>query len=572
MPFRLTLTLLLCAFSASAQNTVVSQDPAPAEKSEKARFAEAAPMFPTANYYRMVFKQTTPKVELKPPVKLADYAVDSKLELSLRSYLDAVMANNTDISVQKLSVEVNRNAILRAFGVFDPLVTARFNSTRSQTPSSDVLAGAIALNSLSQPTNFQFSQTISSGAQYNVGFNTLKTSTNSTNQLFNPSLSANLNANFSQPLLRGRGSFLTKLPITIARSRLRASEYGLQDQVLQLVSRAENAYWDVILARENVKVQEQALGLADTSLKRAQRELELGAISSLDIYQPQAQYANYQIQVSQARFRLQQVEDVLRKQMGADLDPDIRKLPIVLTEPIDPPAELPMDREAIVQKAVTMRPDVKFARQNIDVDDLNLKFAANGLRPDFRLTAQYGAAGRGGPYTPRANPFAPDGTVISNPIVSTIPGGFGDALDQLFGFGFPVYGFGLTLNLPIRDRRAAADYADAVVAKRLDALRVRSAEQTVRLDVLNAISLVEGSKSNIELAKIALDFAQKRVDAEQKKYDLGTSTLFFLLDAQTALNRAQSDLVNQSVNHRKNLTNLLRFTGDLLPERGIAIQ
>jgi outer membrane protein TolC len=346
----------------------------------------------------------------------------------------------------------------------------------------------------------------------------------------------------------------------------------LQDQILQLVSRAENAYWDVILARENVKVQEQALALADTSLKRAQRELELGAISSLDIYQPQAQYANYEIQVSQARFRLQQVEDILRKHMGVDLDPDIRKLPVVLTEPITPPVEIPLDREAIVQKAINLRPDVKVARQNIDADDLNIKLATNALRPDFRLTAQYGAAGRGGPFTPRANPFAPDGSVISNPIVSTVPGGFGDALDQLFGFGFPVYGFGLTLNLPIRDRRAAADYADAVVTKRLDALRVRSAEQTVRLDVLNAISLVEGSKSSIDLAKIALDFAQKRVDAEQKKYDLGTSTLFFLLDAQTALNRAQSDLVNQSVNHRKNLTNLLRFTGDLLAERGIAIQ
>ncbi|MEO8128958.1 MAG: TolC family protein, partial [Bryobacteraceae bacterium] len=269
-------------------------------------------------------------------------------------------------------------------------------------------------------------------------------------------------------------------------------------------------------------------------------------------------------------YRLQQVEDVLRKQMGADLDPAIRRLPVVLTEPIDPPADIPMDREAIVQKAIDFRPDVKAARQNIDIDDLNIKSAVNGLKPDFRLTGQYGAAGRGGPFTQRQNVFQGDGT--TGTVISTVPGGFGDALDQLFGFGFPVYGFGLTLTLPIRDRRASADYADAVVNKRLDALRVRSAEQTVRLDVLNAISLVEGSKANIELAKIALDLAQKRVDAEQKKYDLGTSTLFFLLDAQTALNQAQSALVNQSVNHRKNLTNLLRYTGELLPERGIAIQ
>ena len=570
MRFRVTLTLLLCAFSAAGQITVVNPVPASAGRVEKAQLAEAAPVFPSANYFRTAFNKTTPNVELKPPVRLADYVADNQLELSLRSYLDAVMANNTDISVQKLSVEVFRNGILRAFSVFDPLVTARFNATRTQTPANDVLAGASSLNALSQPTNFQWTQTLSSGAQYNVGFSTLKSSTNSSFQLFNPAISSNLNANFSQPLLRNRGSYLTKLPITIARSRLRASGYLLQNQVLQLVSNAENAYWDVVLARENVKVQEQALALADTSLKRAQRELELGAISSLDIYQPQAQFANYQIQLSQARYRLQQVEDVLRKQMGADLDPAIRRLPLVLTEPIDPPADVQMDREAIVQKAVNLRPDVKAARQNIDIDDLNIKAATNSLRPDFRLTGQYGAAGRGGPFTQRQNVFTGDGTTST--VINTVPGGFSDALDQLFGFGFPVYGFGLTLTLPIRDRRAAADYADAVVTKRLDSLRVRSAEQTVRLDVLNAISMVEGSKANIELAKIALDLARKRVDAEQKKYDLGTSTLFFLLDAQTALNLAQSALVNQSVNHRKNLANLLRFTGELLAERNIAIQ
>jgi outer membrane protein TolC len=560
----------LCAFNAFGQNDVVPPEKSSAEKSEKAAQAEIAPLFPKPNYFRTTFNRQSPNVELKPPVRLADYAVANKLELSLRSYLDAVLANNTDISVQKLSVEVFRNSILRAFSVFDPFLTARFNATRTATPANDLLAGASSLNALSQPTNFQYTQTLSSGAQYNVGFSTLKSSTNSSFALFNPVLSANLNVNFSQPLLRNRGSFITKLPITIARSRLRSSEYGMQDQVLRLVSQAENAYWDVILARENVKVQEQALALADTSLKRAQRELELGAISSLDIYQPQAQYANYQIQLSQARYRLQQVEDVLRKQMGADLDPEIRKLPVVLTEPITPPADIAMDKESLVQKAISMRPDVKVARQNIDVDELNIKSAANGLKPDFRLTGQYGSAGRGGPFSQRQNVFQGDGSTST--IISTVPGGFSDALDQLFGFGYPVYGFGLVLNLPLRNRSAAADYADAVVSKRLDALRVRNVEQTVRLDVLNAISLVEGSKASIELAKIALDFAQKRVDAEQKKYDLGTSTLFFLLDAQTALNRAQSDLVNQSVNHRKNLTNLLRFTGELLPERGIAIQ
>ena len=548
------ITGVLCAVGANAEELVNTK----------------VPSFPTKSYFRRMLEPVPTRVDLKPPVKLRDYIVDGKLELSMRSFLDLVMANNTDIEIQRLSVETSRNQILRASGIFDPLLFASFSTTRTESPASDALAGATAVNSLSQPTLFRWSQLTSTGATYNASFSGAKSSTNSSFQLFNPSLTTGLNFNFAQPLIRGRGSFITKLPITIAKSRLLGAQYNIEDQVLQLVTAADSAYWDVVQARESVRVQEQALALADQSLKRSQRELELGAISPLDIYQPQAVYANAEIQLTQARFRLALVEDTLRKQVGADLDPDIRKLPIVLTENIAPPTDTVMDKEGLVNKALQMRPDLKSARQALDVDALNLRGTKDALRPNLSLTGQYGATGRGGPFSQKTNIFNGDGT--SNSIVSVIPGGIGDSLDQLFGFGFPVYGFGLTLNLPIRDRRASADYADAVVNQRLDALRVRSTEQSVRLSVLNAINQVENNKAGVDLAKVALDLAQKRADAEQKKYDLGTTTIFFLLDAQTALTQAQSNLVNQSVNYRKALSTLQRFTGELLSERGIAIK
>jgi outer membrane protein len=529
-----------------------------------------APLFPTSAYFRRVFSPPQMSVDIKAPTHLRDNVVDGKLELSLKSFLELVLANNTDIEVQRVTIDISKDAITRGFAIFDPQFTGRFNATRTQTPASDALAGASALNSLSQPANFGYQQTLSSGATYNVGFSTLKSSTNSSFALFNPSLTANLNASFTQPLLRNRGSFMTKLPITIARSKLRGVRYGFEAQVLTLVSNAENAYWDVIQARETVKVSEQALALADASLKRSKRELELGAISPLDIFQPEAQYANYQLQLSQARFALQRAEDILRKQMGADLDPDIRKLPINLTETLQPPVDRVIDREATVQKALQVRPDLRQVRQSLDVDDLNIRGTNNLLKPNLALTGQYGAAGRGGPAFTRQNVFQGDGTTSS--ITTVLPGGFNDALSQLFGFGYPVYGFGLTLNLPLRDRNAAANYADALVNKKLDSLAVRQSEQQIRLDVLSAITDLENAKATVELAKVALDFAQKRADAEQKKYDLGTSTLFFLLDAQTQLNQAQSSLVNASVTYKRITGTLLRYTGDLLQERGITVQ
>src|SRR5215813_11077299 len=83
-------------------------------------FAQLA-SFPTPSYFRETFSKTEVRVDLKPPVRLQDFVASSKLELSLRSYLELVMANNTDIQIQRLSVEQPKNAIMRAFGAFDPL-------------------------------------------------------------------------------------------------------------------------------------------------------------------------------------------------------------------------------------------------------------------------------------------------------------------------------------------------------------------------------------------------------------------------------------------------------------------
>jgi outer membrane protein TolC len=559
--FLLTLAAAVTAF---AETPVVSRLVTPTQTP-----TAYAPAFGSGNWFRRTFMPEVPRVELKPPVMLESFVADNKLELSVRNYIDLVLANNTDIQIERLSIETPRNNILRQYSIFDPLIQTSFQATRRETPANDALAGAATVSSLNQPLQIRAQSVLPTGTTWNLGFNGAKTSNNSAFQLYNPAINTDLSFGFTQPLLRNRGSYVTKLPITIAQSRLRQTGYNIEDRVLRLVAQAENAYWDVVFAREQLKVQESNLALNEELLKRSRRELELGAISQLDIYQPEAQYKNAELQVTQARYRLQVAEDALRRQMGADLDPQIRTMPLVLTEDVAPPVQTALEREEIVEKALRQRPDLRASRQALDIDDLTIKAAKNSLLPDFRLTANYGSFGRGGPFYQRQNIFEQVG---QSQIISVIPGGLNDALSQLFGFGFPTYSAGLVLNFPLRDRRAQADYADAVVSKRLNTLRIRSAEQTARLEVLNAITQVEQSRASIELARVALDFAQKRLDAERKKFDLGTTTLFFVLDAQTQLNQRQSDLVNQTVNYRRNLTTLGRSTGDLLSERGIVIQ
>ena len=225
--------------------------------------------------------------------------------------------------------------------------------------------------------------------------------------------------------------------------------------------------------------------------------------------------------------------------MGADLDPQFRSMPIVLTETTLPPTdEKPLDKEMHVETAYQKRPDLKAQLQSLDIDDLNYRSVKNRMLPNLSLIGGYTSAGVGG------NVYE---TIPGSNVRLLIPGGVGDSLSQVFNFNFPTYFTGINLTLPIRDRAASADLANAVVSKRLNSLRARNLEQVIRQEVLNAVTQVESARAGVRLAQVALEFSTKNREAEQKRYDLGVTQLFFLLDAQQQETRAQADLVTASV-------------------------
>jgi outer membrane protein TolC len=311
-------------------------------------------------------------------------------------------------------------------------------------------------------------------------------------------------------------------------------------------------------------VQRNNLDLAQTSLERSRRELELGAISPLDIYQPEQQAANAEVGVTNATYQLQQSEAAVRRQIGADLDPDFRSMPLDLTESAEPPENpIVLNEDDLVALAFEARPDLMFQRRQLDIRDLQIKQSTNQLRPDLSLRANYSASGVGG------NQLIED---TEGNVIGVLPGGLVNAWDQLFGFGFPTYSVGLTLNLPLRNRQAAANLANQTIQKKQDLYDLRSTEQEVRLDVVRAIAQVEQAKAAVAQALEARRFSQLRLEGEEQKYDLGVSQIFFLLQAQDGLIQSQNQVVNQSISYRRALTTLYQATGDLLNQRGVQIQ
>jgi len=517
--------------------------------------------FPKPSYFRETFKQTSTKVELQPPVRLKDFVKDGKLELSLKDYLALVMANNTNIQSSYLSLEIARNNITSSYGIWDPTASFGFTpsfSTRDAQPNAPYNNPS---QTRSWPLTFGFNEQLSTGQTISAGGNGSKIAADGSYNSFN----TGLNVSVTQPLIRNRTAYVNRIPLYQAQSRYKISEFQLRSTLLGLVGSAETAYWTVVSAREALGVQIKARDAQKANWEFVQQQLQLGAISVLDTYTPQTSLAQAEAQVAQATFNLAQVEDQLRTQIAADLDPDIRKLPLNLIEPVDiaPSDAIAPDKEQAVTRALSLQPSLKSVTQNLDVDDLSLASAQNLLLPQLNLRLGYSTAGLGTYYT---------GGFGSSYFGSPIPGGLGDALGQAFGLGNPTYAASLTLTLPIRSRSASMALANTLIQKRVDTFTVRSTQQSIRLQVLNAVTGLSEALEVLKLDKTADDFAIKQLDADQQKYKLGTEVLQFVVNSEVTLAQADLNLVNAKIAVRNAITSLYLQTGELLDQRGIVIR
>jgi len=492
---------------------------------------------------------------LPGPKYMRDHVVDGKLRLNLQDAIALTLANNSNVRLQQLSLETTKYGILRAHQPFDPVVQAGFNTLRSTSPTFTNLAGAPTLSALNQVTQINYSQTFENGTAFQAGFSATKLSSNSTFNSFNPSIASSLNFQFAQPLLRNRWLFANQAPLVIARRNVRQSLANFEAQVSDDILRAVSQYWNVVEARGNLEVARKSQDAADASYKRDKRALELGALPPLDIYRSESQVAARRVQVIQAEYALKQAEDTFRFTVGADLDPYFRAIDLDLTETPESEGELlTIDAAAALEMALDTRPEFDAVRQSLANDHTNIRLAHNNLLPDLRLGGTYSSNGLGGNQIDSVTP------------AQVTPGGLGDSLNQVFGFGFPSYGFSLTLNLPIKNRGAQADLGTGLVARRRDLYNERLLREQITLEVANAVHQLEQAKLSLAASKESLDLAQKNLAAEQRKYELGSETIFFVLEAQTELAQAESGLLQAEIGYRLAVAAVDHATGNLLAQ------
>jgi len=534
----LMLLALFCAVSASAQ----SGPPLKTSVAVNTRQKAVAP--------------------LPAPEGLQDHAANGKLVLTLDDSIRLAMANNTDMHIDRSQIENALDNLGRAHSPFDPVATSSFSDSRSKTPAINLTQGATILNTLSQSATVGYVQTFQTGTNFQVTVNGSKASTNSNQAFVNPSLATNLQFTLTQPLLRNFGFFPNRAPILIAQSNLKQARANFTAEVNTIILQVVGDYWAVILSRENLNVQRQSLEEAQKSYDHDKKALSLGALPPLDIYRSESQVALRRVGVISAEYQLKQTADIFRRDIGADLDPNFRALDLDLTDQPAPGGDLlTVDIATALSRALANRPEFEAVREQLASDDYTIRVAHNNLKPDLELSAIYEGSGVAG------NTF--DLSVA--PPVQTGSAGFGHSFSQTFQFTYPTYGASLTLNLPVKRHSAQANLADALNNCSRDQYQERRTNQSITLEVTNAVHSLEQAKLSMEAAKVAEDLARDTLHADERKYELGAETVFFVLDAQNQLANAEQSLIAAQVSYQLAVAALDHATGDLLDHHHVQI-
>ncbi|HVC48121.1 MAG TPA: TolC family protein [Terracidiphilus sp.] len=516
--------------------------------------------------YRGMLTARDRSAKLPPPQHLANFVQNGKLRLSLRDAILLMLENNSAIRVDESQIEFRKFSLLGSFQPFDPILQSSLNINRYSSPGYSQLQGVgesntSTLNTLTQTGQLTYSQTFSPGTSFQAAVSSSKSGTNSSFNYFNPYFNSTLNLQFTQPLLRGAGRFANTALILIARRSLDQSKANFSAEVNDALQQLIGQYWAAVQARGALDVQQRSLKLAQVSYDRDKRALQLGALPPLDIYRSESEVAARRVQVIQAQYALSQAEEGLRILIGADRDPTIHKLPLDLTENPEPSGRLrTVDPEQALQQALDQRPEVEAAKDALQNDADSIRLANNQLKPNLSLSGFYQSSGLGG------NQYS----LTTGQLIQS--GGFGSSFNQVFGFGEPGYGGSLTLTLPFRNRGAKASLGSAYVSRSRDLSSAGQVREQITQQVSNAARQLEEAKMALTASMDSFDLAKKTLASEQRKYELGAETNFFVLDAQTRLAQAELVLLQTQINYRVALSDLDHATGGLLSPYRIAVE
>ena len=451
-------------------------------------------------------------------------------------------------------VQSTQNSVGSPIDSYDPSLSGTLSTDRAQSPNTNP-AQFGALNSLNSNTNiynFNYAQGWSTGTLAQVGFTNQRLANNLTRgtiaaNLFNPQLSTGWKATVRQHLLQGWGRDNNRRQIIIAQNDRKVTDASFKAQVIATVAQIQNIYWDLVNAYEDLKVQQTAVTFAERTLTDNRKQVEIGTLAPIEVVSAQSSVAaaTQKLIVSQTTLQYQQL--ITKNAIARNFsDPALTTAEVIPTDTMLLSNEPVPPAEELVTYALANRPELLQSELNLRNGEINNKAARNALLPTLDVVAYYGSTGTSANYA--------------------------DAFTELVDRSRPDKGAYVSLSIPIRNRAAQSNQIRSELEYRQNQLNLQQQKNQISLQVRNAAFALQQARAGVESGRAARDYAQQSLEAEQKKYALGASTSYLVLQQQSNQTQAASNYVAALSTYEKDRVALDQVTATILDRNGISME
>ncbi|MDR3763477.1 MAG: TolC family protein [Acidobacteriota bacterium] len=465
-------------------------------------------------------------------------------------------------------VSSTQNSVGSAIDSYDPTLTGTISADRAtavpQLSSSSAYYPIYYgnLTRIQQNTNqynFQYNQGWSTGTLATVSFNNERITNNipltlGAASFYNPDLESAWKVQVRQHLLQGFGLSNNRREIVIAGNNRKVADASFRWQVISTVAQMNNIYWDLVNAYETLKVKQTALEFAERTLSDNQKQVSIGTLAPIEVVSAESSVATARQNLIVAQTQLQYQQLITKNAIARNFsDPELTAAEIVPTDSMALSDEPLPPVEALVNYALANRPDIHESELNLRNNEINNKAARNALLPTLDVVGYYQGGGQGGR------------TESSN-------SGYGDVFSQLVNRNIPDKGAYVSLTIPLRNRAAQASQIRSQLEYHQNQLNFQQQKNTVNLQVRNAAFSLQQAKAGVEAARAARDYAAESLSAEQKKFALGASTSYLVLQQQSNFTQKASDYIAALSTYEKARVSLEQVTATILDRNGIAVE
>jgi outer membrane protein len=451
--------------------------------------------------------------------------------------------------------------------LLDPVLTGSYQFQHTSAPqSTTVITGTNVLINRNNLGNFAYNQNFITGTNVSIGYTDSHLDSNSTRAQLNPYRSGAVSLTLTQHLLQGFGLAVNKRYLEIAKNNRELADLLFKQQVIATTSAAANLYWDLVSFMDDVKAKQGSLDYNQRLYNNNKRQVEVGMLAPIEVIRAEAAVAQSQQDLIISQTRVLQQETILKDFLSRNgvASPMLEQAHIIPTDRIRvPDVEEIQPYQDLVGQAMGGRPELAIARINITNAKINLRGSKAELLPTVDLFGNLGNNGLAGAIN----------TLSTTPVPSTnsLIGGYGSLLSQIFDRNFPNYSLGVQVNIPLHNRIARTDYTLDQITARQQELTLLAAEKQVRVDVQNAIIGLQQARATYQAAVKQRILEEQTLDAEQKKLNLGASTIFNVILVQRDLANAQSAEVTALSNYSKARVQLDFATAQTLEKNHISV-